>query len=286
MNREARGVILALVAVMLLRLSLTDDYLLYVKASMRPWLVISGVLLAGLAAVDLLGWLARPGDPHREHDHQHDHEHHPDHEAGGVEVDPATDDHAGHRHGVLPWILVAPFVVVFAIGPSPLGAFMAERQATTERVNTEGGGAASAEPATGAGGTGGTSVGAGYSYPPLPDPVDGAVEMHIADFASRAAYDDLRQMDGVLVRLEGFVTPDTDGPGDTFLLTKFMLSCCAADGFPVSVRVHGLDPIPAADTWLRVEGRWIPHTTETLPPFDELELVSSEEIPVPDDPYL
>jgi uncharacterized membrane protein YcgQ (UPF0703/DUF1980 family) len=64
-----------------------------------------------------------------------------------------------------------------------------------------------------------------------------------------------------------------------------VLSCCAADGFPVSIRAHGLTPIPPADTWLRVEGYWIPHTGETLPPVDEFEIVTGEVIPVPDDPY-
>lgn len=264
MNREARGVILALVAVMLLRLSLTDEYLLYVKSSMRPWLIISGALLAALSAIDLFGWFARP-DTHDQtdplhHDRLHDHD----------------DDHTGHRHGVLPWILAAPFVVVFAIGPSPLGAFMAQRQPATERINTE---AASST----ADADDDAPV---YRYPDLPEPVDGAVELRITDFVSRAAYDSEQQMDGVLVRLEGFVTPDDDGDGDTFLLTKFVLSCCAADGFPVSIRAHGLDPLPVADTWLRVEGFWLPHETEQLPPFDEFEVVSVEEIPVPENPYL
>lgn len=287
MNREARGVILALVAIMLLRLSLTDDHLLYVKSSMRPWLVVSGGLLAVLAVVDFFGWLSRPA-----------HGSHPDGSAVAPGPDAtgapdAEDDHASHRHGYLPWILVTPFIVVFAIGPSPLGAFMAERQVTTERINTEGaagpvaadtGGTAVVNDAsTDAAGPGGSS---GATYPPPPPPVDGAVEMHIADFVSRAAYDDQRQMQGVLVRLEGFVTPDADGPGDTFLLTKFMLSCCAADGLPVSVRVRGLTPIPPADTWLRVEGYWIPHAGNALPPVDEFDLLTSEEIPVPEDPYL
>jgi uncharacterized repeat protein (TIGR03943 family) len=163
---------------------------------------------------------------------------------------------------------------------------MAQRQPTTERVNTEG------APGVESGATGDAEAGvgdgaaAGYTYPPLPPAVDGAVEMHIADFTSRAVYDHQRQMEGVLVRLEGFVTPDPEGPGDTFLLTKFMLACCAADGLPVSVRAHGLSPIPAADTWLRVEGYWIPHTGDTLPPYDEFEIRTSEEIPVPADPYL
>jgi putative membrane protein len=263
-SRDARGVILGLVAVMLLRLSITDEYLLYVKPSMRPWLLVSGSLLAVLAVVDVLGLMARPGHaPAQGDDHHHDHE-----------ADDG-DDHHGHRHGLLPWILVIPSVVVFSIGPSPLGAFMAERQSTTAR-----------DPGQDAGGadTSGTDV--QYSYPALAPPVDGAVEMTIGEFIGRAAFDRERQMEDVRVRLIGFVSPDPEGNGETFLLTRFALSCCAADAVAVSVRAQGLSPIPAGDTWLEVEGFWIPHTGDELPPYDAFDIVAAREIPVPEHPYL
>ena len=258
----------------MLRLSLTDDYLLYVKSSMRPWLIISGLLLAVLAAVDVFGLLAGGED---DHDHGHDHDH----------------DHEGHRHTYLPWIMVIPFVVVFAVGPAPLGAYMAQRQPTTERavaaadfdepvVND---GAAGIVPDQ-AGDAGQSGSGSSPSDGVLPPPVDGAVELNHLDFLGLAAYDDQRRMEDVLVRLEGFVSPDPDGPGDTFLLTRFMLSCCAADGFPVSIQMHGVDPIPPTDTWLEVEGYWIPHTGDTPPPIDAFDVVTAEEVPVPENPYL
>lgn len=276
MNREARGVILAVMAVLLLRLSLTDDYLLYVKSSMRPFLIVSGVLLAGLAIVDLLGWLSRSDDAH-DHDHHHDHGDQPAHVGHGDEFAAhEADDHAGHRHGLLPWILLAPFLVVFSIGPSPLGAYMAARQSTSTRVDAE-----AVTP-----GDSDTSTSDDIAYPPLPPAIDGAVELGLTDFVNRVAYDEQRQMEGELIRLDGFVTPDETGPGDTVLLTRFTLSCCAADGIPVSVRMVGLDPLPEADTWLEVEGYWVPHTGDQLPVFDDFAVETVTEIPAPTDPYL
>ena len=262
MSRDARGVILGFVAVLLLRLSLTDDYLLYVKSSMRPWLIVSGVLLAVLAVVDWLGLLHRPEPEHHE-------------DATGA-ADDAADDHTGHRHGLLPWVLLTPVVVVFAIGPSPLGAFMAERQATDQRVAASALGNVELAP---------NEVSA-FAFPPLDDPVRGAVDVPLADFVSRAAYDRERSMDGVLIRLEGLTSSDADGPGDTFRLTRFVLSCCAADGQPVSIRAQGLDPLPEPDTWMRIEGYWVPHAGDEPPDIDEFEVVSAEEIPAPADPYL
>lgn len=275
MRREARGAILGLVAILLLRLSLTDDYLLYVKSAMRPFLIISGVLLAGLAAIDVLG--LRPGsdedDSHAGQERDgHPHAGH----AGGADDDilVAPEGHADHGRGLLPWLLVAPFVLVFAVGPQPLGAFLAERNSNAQREQPVAA-STSQQGSTGA-----------FAYPDLPDPVNGAVEIDIAEFANRVVYDTARQMDGVLVRMDGFVAADKKGDGSTFLLTRFQLSCCAADGVPVSVRVRGLDQIPPTDTWLSVEGFWIPHTTENVPEIDDFEAESVQQIPAPADPYL
>lgn len=260
MTRDTRGIILGLVASLLLRLSLTGDFQLYVKQSMRPWLIVSGVLLAALSVVDVMGFLRPPGD---------------DHHDASLPAD--AHHHDGHRHAVLPWLLITPSIVVFAIGPAPLGSFMAERQPSSARVAPDNAATADSTDVT---------VADSYGFPPLPPAVDGAVPIHIAEFVSRAGFEPERRMDGVLIRLEGLVTPDPDGPGGTFLLTKFVISCCAADGRPVSVRARGLDPIPPTDTWLRVEGYWRPHPKGAQPPpYDDFEIVSSQTIPAPANPY-
>ncbi|MCW2569370.1 MAG: hypothetical protein JWN54_3467, partial [Mycobacterium sp.] len=53
MNREAQSVVLFLLGGAVLRISLTDVYLRYVKEGLRPFLIVSGVLLVVIAAVTL-----------------------------------------------------------------------------------------------------------------------------------------------------------------------------------------------------------------------------------------
>jgi uncharacterized repeat protein (TIGR03943 family) len=88
---------------------------------------------------------------------------------------------------------------------------------------------------------------------------------------------------GVAVDLTGFVSEPFEGSGDTFRLSRFYVSCCAADAIPYSVAVRTSEPGRqfAEDAWLRVTG--------TLERTNDGFLVAAEHIrPVeePDDPYL
>jgi uncharacterized repeat protein (TIGR03943 family) len=91
---------------------------------------------------------------------------------------------------------------------------------------------------------------------------------------------------GVPVRLIGFAAPVAAGDG--FLLTRFVLTCCAADARPVRVAVRGAGPPwPAPDTWLEVVGTWRAERRdaedEHPPVLDASELRS---VPAPANPYL
>ena len=230
MTREARALILTTVALLLLRLSLTGEHVLFVKPSMGPYLLVAGVVVAVFSLC--------------------------------VMLEPGAEGH--HHHGAhrLAWLLMAPCVVVFVIGPAPLGSFMASRQ--PQHV---------------------PDPGSGKEYR-LPSPVDGAVDITIADINQHGLYDTHRYMDRVHLRVDGFVASDSDGSGGTFLLTRFVLYCCAADAYPVSVRVSGIKNIPHHDTWLRIEGYWKPHDANNVPDVEELEADKWTEIPAPADPYL
>jgi putative membrane protein len=88
---------------------------------------------------------------------------------------------------------------------------------------------------------------------------------------------------GVAVDLTGFVSERFEGSGDTFRLSRFYVSCCAADAFPYSVTVRTSEAGRqfAEDAWLRVTG--------TLQRTSDGFLVLAERVgPVqePDDPYL
>lgn len=128
------------------------------------------------------------------------------------------------------WLMVLPLVVLFAVAPSALGAAAANRvDAFNPTEQTE-------------------------AFPEL-DSSSGAVEMRVFDFLDRALWDPDQSLRDVPVRLEGLVVNDPDVP-DGFLLTKFMVSCCAADGLPLQVAVRGVDQVLEDDTWVEVDVIW------------------------------
>jgi len=179
---------------------------------------------------------------------------------------PATRQapHVGHGHdGRLGagWLLILPVLVLLLVAPPALGSYAASRQV----------------PRAGA---------PASAFPPLPDPVDGAVPLPVSEFVSRALYDRQRSLEGVRVRVLGFATPDDHGG---YRLARFNVFCCAADAEAYEIAVHGDASRRQADQWLRVEGRWLPE-----PPSDGVApssrrpvLVADAVTPVrpPADPY-
>lgn len=91
--------------------------------------------------------------------------------------------------------------------------------------------------------------------------------------------------DGTGVELTGFVTHPPSLPEGSFALTRFYVSCCAADAIPYSVPVRPPGPVvPSAypdDQWLEIRGRLGQLDTGfTLSPH------SITRVKAPDDPYL
>jgi uncharacterized repeat protein (TIGR03943 family) len=153
------------------------------------------------------------------------------------------DGHQPHGPGVA-WLLALPPLALVLIAPPALGAFAASRQSIqpppTIHARSTGEAAASVSPSL---------------FAPLIPPGDGAaVPMSLAEYLARD-YEEPHTLAGVRIRLVGFVTPQRRGR-DGYLLTRFAISCCAADATALKVTIHG-DPVPRApDTWLEVEGRW------------------------------
>lgn len=92
---------------------------------------------------------------------------------------------------------------------------------------------------------------------------------------------------GQPARVDGFVIHSPDLPDSHFVLARFIITCCAADAYPVGLPVklpEGDRSAYPPDTWLSIEGQM---TTETL--NDERRLVIAAqtltEIPEPANPY-
>jgi uncharacterized repeat protein (TIGR03943 family) len=142
--------------------------------------------------------------------------------------------HAHGEHGLRSaWLLMLPVLVLLLVTPPALGSYAASRQPP------------------------GTNQGSASEFPPLPEPVDGAVPLLVSEFVARAQDDQKRSLEGQRVRLVGFVIPDQGG-GRDYQLARFVLACCAADAEAYTVEIRGDATPRQADQWLLVEGRWLP----------------------------
>ena len=92
---------------------------------------------------------------------------------------------------------------------------------------------------------------------------------------------------GQKVNVKGFVVhPDNFSP-QYFRITRFIITCCAADAYPISLPVHlstGDRSLYKPDSWLDVEGTII---VETLADQRQIVIQASQlkPVPQPDRPY-
>jgi uncharacterized repeat protein (TIGR03943 family) len=109
-NREAQGVLLFLVGAAILRASLTDLYLRYVKTGLRPLLVVAGVVL--IAAAVATFWYELRRVRRRRTD--------------------GTGPETGHAHREprIAWLLILPLLALIVVAPPALGSFAASRTGT------------------------------------------------------------------------------------------------------------------------------------------------------------
>ncbi|WP_328646891.1 TIGR03943 family protein [Amycolatopsis sp. NBC_00348] len=179
-----------------------------------------------------------------------------------AEHDHGHDHDDGHSHSARPaWLLLVPVLAVFLVAPPALGADSVIR--TEARVP------ASAAAANAA------------AFPPLP--AGNVVPLSVNEFVSRAGWDKAGTLDGRTVSLTGFVV-HTEG---RTLLARLVISCCAADAFPVTVRLTGTDAARyASDAWIEVTGQVVPGTaTQANSYTPDFTAASVATVPTPKDPY-
>lgn len=195
MRRETQHVLLVLLGGALLRIAADDTHLRYVKPSHRWLLVAAGAVIVALAVVALVRDLRGHG-PADDHDHARSH---------------------------VPWLLLAPVLVIALVAPPALGADSVNRAGARNAVVQD-----------------------GDVFPPLPDDP----RLTVAEFVQRAAWDTSGSLDGREVTLTGFAVRR----GAAVELARLTISCCAADARPNRVRLVGDLGDPPQDTWLRVRG--------------------------------
>jgi hypothetical protein len=100
-NRQAQAVVLVLLGGAVLRASVTDMYLRYVKEGLRPFLIAAGVVLIAAAAMTLWYELRSP-----------------------------SADHHGHREPRVGWLLLLPVLGLLLVAPPALGSYAAGQAGT------------------------------------------------------------------------------------------------------------------------------------------------------------
>ncbi|WP_314176605.1 TIGR03943 family putative permease subunit [Streptomyces winkii] len=235
MNRQAQAAVLFLVGVAVLRASSTDLYLRYVKAGLRPLLLVAGIVLIAAALATVWYELRRPrakakSRPSEQGDDGQDaHGQDARGQDDGVHAHSDGDAHGhghGHREPRIAWLLVLPLFALILVAPPAAGSYTAMRA--------------------------GTALQRPAGFPALP--AGGTLRLNVGDYAGRAIYDHGRTLGDRRIRMTGFVALDRKGAP---YLTRMVLNCCAADARPVKIGLSGeLPPTLQPDTWLEVVGTY------------------------------
>jgi uncharacterized repeat protein (TIGR03943 family) len=251
-NRPAQAATLFLLGAALLHAGLTDLYLRYVKAGLRPLLLASGAVLI-VAALATAWYDRRHNRPTRAKQA-------PPALTHPASAHPDRADEAGHAHPEprISWLLVLPVLALILIAPPALGSYSALRT--------------------------GTALQRPFGYTALP-PGDAPLPLSLVDYAGRAAYDHGRSLHHRPVRVTGFLALDRKGAP---YLVRMALNCCAADARPVKIALAGkLPPVLRPDAWLEVTGTYTPLRTRdpvNNGPIPYLQVTAARPVPVPHDP--
>ncbi|MGW4021288.1 TIGR03943 family putative permease subunit [Streptomyces sp. NPDC005009] len=172
MNHQAQAALLFLLGATVLHAGLTDLHLRYVKAGLRPLLLLSGaVLIATAAATVWYEW--RRGPRSKESKESEESE----------ESEESKDSKEAHREPRVSWLLVLPLFALILVAPPALGSYSATHT--------------------------GTALQKPLGYPELPE--RGPLRLGVGEYAARAVYDHGRHLRDRSISVTGFVALDGTG---------------------------------------------------------------------------
>ncbi|MEU6077783.1 TIGR03943 family protein [Micromonospora sp. NPDC047074] len=248
MNRQAQAVVLLLLGGAVIRASLTDLYLRYVKEGLRPFLIAAGLLLVATAVMTLwyeLRPILRRADAPAPADGPDGHDH---------------DGH-GHHEPRVGWLLILPVLGLLLVAPPALGSYAAGQAGTAVTTRQQ-----------------------PSDYPPLPE--GDPVRVTVLDYASRALFDRGTSIGDRRVQLTGFVTTGPDGR--PLLARMVLSCCAADGRPVKLGLTGAAPEGLADDTWIEVTGRYsdrIARDPVNDAEIPYLDVESWRQVPVPRQQY-
>jgi uncharacterized repeat protein (TIGR03943 family) len=169
----------------------------------------------------------------------------------------------GHQHhsSFSAWLLLLPVLAIFLVAPPALGSDSVQRAGNSNRAPVVEDGSA--------------------LFPALP--AGDVISLPLTDFASRAAWDKGNSLNDRAIKLTGFVVHD----GDSVYVARLAIACCAADAFPVKVKLDSASvAVLPNDRWVEVVVTVVPGSATRANEFVPSAAVGDvHEIQQPEDPY-
>lgn len=178
--------------------------------------------------------------------------------AGRAAVTADSQNHGDHHHlARSAWLLVLPVLAVFLVAPPALGSDSVDRTAARAPAQST------------------------AAFPPLPP--GEVVPLSLTEVVTRAGWDADGSLNGRTVRLTGFVTHKNG----RILLARMVITCCAADAYPLTVHLDGQAVANLADdTWLEVLGQVVPGSATRQNHYTaDFTVTGVRAVPQPADPY-
>jgi uncharacterized repeat protein (TIGR03943 family) len=177
----------------------------------------------------------------------------------GRQVESHEHDHSASSA----WLLVLPVLAVFLIAPPALGSDSVVRAADSPPRNTT------------------TAADGSALFDALPPGT--ALPLQLSEFSERAAWDSAHSLNGRTVTLTGFVVQE----GRDTYIARIAITCCAADAYPVKVKLLDRDLSSLADdSWIEsvveLEPNSATRANEYVP---SAHVQSVTPVAEPEDPY-
>lgn len=101
----------------------------------------------------------------------------------------------------------------------------------------------------------------------------------------------LKTFEGMKAKITGFVVKSENLPENTYLLTRFTISCCSADATPISIPIEINSPIKLKNNdWIEVNGTLAvisdPENKEVESQTIGVKVTNYQLIQIPENPYV